>query len=702
MTIHKNTAKKKDKDLLETDVQWIKGVGPRRKTLLEQMHIFTVSDLLNTIPNRYEDRQDHAAIGEIAEAVPVSVSGNILAAGWVTPRYGKGYFEIRVSDDTGVLACRWFGAHFLKDVMLVGAHITLHGKVSKHKGHWVMIQGEYELGEDEDAEDSVHLSRIVPVYPLTESLGQKNMRTILYNAVQKYCEHIKETLPDEIRIRRKLIGAAEAYRQVHFPDSLEMAAAARTRLVFEEFLVAQMLVLKRRASVKAKAGFALKAAGPLPKAYVDSLPFSLTSGQKEVLKEIVADMASGLPMNRLLQGDVGSGKTVVAALAICQAIDSGVQCAIMVPTEVLAVQHFKNLAPFFTASGIESAILTGDTSAADRKNAYAGFKSGRIKLVIGTHALFYDKVEFKRLGLVIIDEQHKFGVVQRASLYEKGTRPHVLVMTATPIPRTLSMTVYGDLDVSIIKELPAGRQEIVTRVIEEDKLQDAYGFISKQVAKGRQAYMVYPLVSESEKLDLHAAETMYHRLKDSWFKNERVGLIHGRMKSEEKNNIMEQFKSHKIDILVATTVIEVGVDVPNANLMLIGNAERFGLSQLHQLRGRVGRGTYKSFCILQGEARGLDSWRRLKIMEETTDGFIIAEEDLRIRGMGNILGKEQSGFSAIKLGDPMKDNDILIEARSEATRICEIDPFGEHPDFKPLWKRVEALADQVGSLVQVG
>jgi len=449
-------------------------------------------------------------------------------------------------------------------------------------------------------------------------------------------------------------------------------------------------------------GTAHVAEGHVRKRFLSTLPFALTAAQERVLKEIETDMQKPRPMHRLLQGDVGSGKTVVAVCAVLDAIECGSQCAVMAPTEILATQHARTFRQYLEPMGIQIALLTSDMTAADRSRILAGVEAGSIHLVVGTHAVIEDRVVFKKLGLIVIDEQHKFGVEQRGALYGKGEQPDVLVMTATPIPRTLAMTIYGDLDVSLLNEMPKGRQQIVTKVVKEEQLPKAYGFISQQVAKGRQAFLVYPLVSESEQSDLRSAEEMFKTLKGSVFQKERLGLLHGQMKTAEKDAVMQQFRGGKIDILVATTVVEVGIDIPNATVMLVENAERFGLAQLHQLRGRIGRGAHKSFCILQGTPTTLESWQRLKVMEETLDGFRIAEEDLRIRGMGNLLGREQSGLPPLRVGDLLLDSEILLDARKEAFHIVEGDPKLEDPRYERLRARARALYKLVGSFVKVG
>ncbi|MFT5497411.1 MAG: ATP-dependent DNA helicase RecG [Kiritimatiellia bacterium] len=675
---------------LHTPIRFLKGVGDSRAQVLTRLGIETVGDLLMHIPRRYEDRSVSTPLNDVEGHEQVSVRGQVLSCGWMDPKTGKGFFEAMLSDGRGVASCRWFNARYLEDRITKGMEIIAHGKVIRHRGRSVILQPEWEVAGNQAG--SAHQERIVPIYPLTESLPQKTLRKMIWNAVEQFEQALVEILPAPLLERLQLPGIREAIRTVHFPESLEDAAAAHDRLVYNEFLSIQLVLAyrKRRAETVTK-GHVHAGSGEMRTQFLESLEFDLTGAQKRVISEIEKDMRSAAPMHRLLQGDVGSGKTVVAACAMFDAIDGGAQVAVMAPTEVLARQHFKIFGRFLTRLGIDSALLVGDMPAGQRRNALAGLKSGRIKLAVGTHALIYDKVQFDNLALVIIDEQHKFGVGQRAELYGKGKHPDVLVMTATPIPRTLGMTIYGDLDVSTIDELPANRQQIVTRVIKQSQLHDAYGFMNKEVAKGRQCYVIYPLVGESETLDLKAAETMYEELREYTFKEERLGLLHGQMDNKDKNEVMRKFKEHELDILISTTVVEVGIDVPNATVMLIENAERFGLAQLHQLRGRVGRGEHKSYCILQGDAKGIDSWKRLKIMEETTDGFRIAEEDLKIRGMGNLLGKEQSGFPGFRIGDPVADTRLLIDSRDEAFRIAEADPDAADPQYASLRKYAKEI-----------
>jgi len=704
-----------------TPVRYVKGVGEVRAEQLARLGIGTVGDLLLAVPRRYDDRRQFAPIGSLRGGDTATVRGTITSCGWVAARFGKGFFEALLKDDSGTVRCRWFNSPYLKDQLKPGDALVAFGKVSRLKGFTVFQHPEFELAQD-DGEESLHVGRIVPIYALTEHLPQRTMRRIVWNAVEHFADQAEELLPAETRQRLHLPEAGWAVRHVHFPDDLEQARWSRYRLVFDEFLCIQLVLVARKVHAEQfLVGTPHVAAGHVRKRFLATLPFALTAAQEKVLREIEADMQKPRPMHRLLQGDVGSGKTVVAACAVLDAIECGSQCAVMVPTEILAAQHARTFRRYLEPMGIQVVLLTSDLSPAERERALAGLADGSIHLAVGTHAVIEDRVMFRKLGLIVIDEQHKFGVEQRGALYGKGEQPDVLVMTATPIPRTLAMTIYGDLDVSLLNEMPKGRQEIVTRVIGEDKLPQAYDFIRKQVARGRQAFVVYPLVSAAEdtgasdkpdvsikhsnttpRAELRAAEEMYRKLKENVFKTERLGLLHGQMRPAEKDAAMDLFRTGDVDILFATTVVEVGIDVPNATVMLVENAERFGLAQLHQLRGRIGRGAHRSFCILEGMPTTEESWQRLKVMEETLDGFRIAEEDLRIRGMGNLLGREQSGLPPLRVGDLLTDEAILLDARKEAFHIVESDPKLVDPQYERLRARARALYKLVGSFVKVG
>lgn len=688
---------------LDTPVRYVKGVGEARAALLARLGISSVGDLLLTLPRRYEDRRRMRALADLRPGELAMACGEIRACGWVPVRFGKSYFEAVIADDSGLAHCRWYGARYLQDELKTGDRLIVFGRAARYRGRVVFQHPEFELAHADEEGDSLHVGRIVPVYPLTEHLSQRTLRRIIWNALEKYASLAEEALPAETRERWNLLGIREALQSVHFPEDLEQARRARERLVFEEFLCAQLVLVARKIQAERfLTGNVHDPPGELRRRLLASLPFALTAAQQRVIAEIREDMRKPRPMHRLLQGDVGSGKTLVAAFAVADAIEGGYQAAVMAPTEILAAQHAETFAQYLRPLGVRMVLLTSALSPKEHEEALAAIRAGEVQLVVGTHAVIQEKVVFRNLGLVVIDEQHKFGVAQRGLLYEKGVQPDVLVMTATPIPRTLAMTVYGDLDVSVLDEMPGGRAPVITRVLSEAQLPAAYAFVRRQVARGRQAYMVYPLVSESGHSELRAAETMFRRLKEEVFRQERLGLLHGQMSAQEKNRVMDAFRAGQIDILVATTVVEVGVDVPNANVMLVEHAERFGLAQLHQLRGRIGRGPHKSYCLLQGEPGTPEAWRRLQIMAETTDGFRIAEEDLRLRGMGNLLGREQSGFPALRVGDPLADGEVLLAARKEAFTILEKDPRLEDPQWALVREKARALYRQAGAYVKVG
>lgn len=689
-------------ETLARPVRFARGVGEQRAALLAKLNVFTIGHLLLTLPHRYEDRRALRAITSLRKDEFVSIEAVFDRGHWSQARFGSGRYEADFHDASGFIRCHWYNARWMQDAFKPGEKVLLYGKVNLFRGVPYFNHPEIER-LSEEGDETIHSGRIVPVYPLTEGLPQRAMRRILWNAVEQYALLVPETLPADLRERRGLPDLGQSLRSVHFPVTLADARRARERLAFEEFLCMQYVLVAR----KSKAAQVVKTnqhhpEGKLRDRFLASLPFQLTQAQHRSLAEIRADMALPAPMHRLLQGDVGSGKTVVAACALLDAIEGGAQGAVMAPTEILAAQHFRTFSRYLAPIGIQCAMLKGDLTDREKISARAAIADGRTHLVVGTHALIQDRVEFKNLGLVVIDEQHKFGVEQRGTLYDKGTHPDVLVMSATPIPRTLAMTLYGDLDVSVIDEMPAGRQAIVTRVIGEAQLEKAYGFIRGQIAKGRQCYIVYPLVNESDLVELKSASEMFDNLKMTEFAGLRMGLLHGQLKAEQKDAVMQQFRAGEIDVLVATTVVEVGVDVPNATVMLVENAENFGLAQLHQLRGRIGRGAHKSYCILQGHPKSKDAWRRLKVMEETSDGFRIAEEDFRIRGMGNLLGKEQSGIPTLRVADPLADVALLEAARQDALQIVAADPAFANPLYEPLRRRARDLFRETGGYIKVG
>jgi ATP-dependent DNA helicase RecG len=654
-------------------VQALKGVGPNLAERLAKKGLSTVEDLLYFLPIRYEDRSRMKKIRELTPGMSEITSGEVLASGEVY--YGRRrVFEMAVGDGSSILKVKWF--HFrpsMKSRYKNGQKVIVFGQVSLFGGQKEMIHPDVEL-MDEDAETENAPVGIVPVYSQVENFHQKTIRNIVLGAVEKYGSLAIGGVPASVLSKNKLMGLPEAIKEVHQPGQrVDRAKAARRSLVFDELFMLELGLALKKAQTKKESGIAFKSKGELESRLRGLLPFTLTKAQERVVSEIKADMSSTHPMNRLVQGDVGSGKTVVSLIAALHAIEAGYQAALMAPTEILAEQHYLLTHEYAASLGIKAALLTGSVSRSEKKAMYNAVASGEVQLVIGTHALIQKDVEFKKLGLAVVDEQHRFGVLQRGILKKKGfgaengISPDMVIMTATPIPRTLSMTVFGDLDVSVIDELPPGRTPVKTTIVRESGRQAAYDAIKKELEGGSQAYIVYPLVDESTEIDLKDATSMKEHLERDIFMEWKLGLLHGRMKAEEKEAVMKAFKDKKIHILVSTTVIEVGVDVPNATVMLIEHAERFGLAQLHQLRGRVGRGEKRSICLLLASwTNSEDTYRRLKIMEETNDGFRIAEEDLKIRGAGDFLGTRQAGLPDFRTEEALADTALLKAARDEA------------------------------------
>jgi len=691
-----------DKNVLKTPIQYIKGVGPKRAQLLNRLGLYTVEDVLYNLPRRYEDRSDFTPISKVVIGQHHTLKGNVLAFGLKNTKRGVSIFQVAVGDDTGVIYAMWFNQPFVKKYFKVGQKIILYGKVDMYDV-LVINQPEYEiLDEYENEEDSAHVGRIVPIYSLTKDVTQRFTRSLTKMVIEKYFRFLDDALPTKIRAKNRLVDIRFAVNNIHFPASDDNLKRAYQRIVFEEFFILQCAIALKKKDAKTEKGIEHKTEGELIEAFKKSIPFELTKGQLEASGQIELDMKNPKPMNRLLEGDVGSGKTIVAAYALVLTVQSGFQGAIMVPTEILAEQHFLNLSKMLVPLGINVALLIHSIPDASKEKIREQIKDGEIDIVVGTHALIQEGVEFKKLGLCVIDEQHKFGVTQRDILRKKGLTPDVLVMTATPIPRTLALTVYGDLDISIIRELPKGRRPITTYWVEDEKREDVYKFIREQVKEGRQVYIVYPRIHESESSEVLAATAMYEKLKTEVFNDLKVGLMHGELPGDEKEKIMNDFKKGKINILVSTVVIEVGIDVANASVMLIENAERFGLAQLHQLRGRIGRGEHDSYCILLANPRTGDAKKRLEALTETVDGFAIAEEDLEIRGPGEFFGTRQSGLPEIRFGNIVSDMEIMEQARKEAFEVIRSDPnlsASEHKLLKEnLYSRFKGRVD----LIHVG
>ncbi|MBI1883047.1 MAG: ATP-dependent DNA helicase RecG [Chlamydiae bacterium] len=680
---------KKDEKTLEMSCQYVKGVGPKRALLFKKIGLETVADLLYFPPRRYEDRRTLVPIGKLKVGEFQTTQGRVVASGIKETRQRFRLFQLAIEDRSGVLFATWFNQPYLKDRFKVGDHVILSGKVQWYGRDLQMMSPDYEILIGDET-DLLHTGRIVPVYPLTEGMYQRSVRAILKNTLDQYLNDLPEFLPSEILEKHELINLKDAIHALHFPEDLEVLKKARYRLSFEEFLILQLgLKIGQKKEVSLCRERAYHDLPHLTGEFTRFLPFTLTGAQGRVLTEIASDLEKNQPMNRLLQGDVGSGKTLVACAALYLAIQNGSQGVLMVPTEVLAEQHTATLEKVFTPHQIRVESLVGDVKAREKKEIFAALADGRIQMLVGTHALLEEKVAFHRLGMVVIDEQHKFGVMQRLVLRQKGFRPDVLVMTATPIPRTLALTVYGDLDVSVLDEMPPGRHKVETYWIRKNKLNDAYHFIQQQIQKGGQAFIIYPLVEESEKKAFKAAAQMFRHLSQDIFKGFRLGLIHGRMRAFEKNKVLYQFRDQELDVLVSTTVIEVGVDIPNANVMLIENAEAFGLAQLHQLRGRVGRGSRKSYCVLEGDPKTEEGVKRLQTMVDTQDGFKIAEADLSIRGPGEFLGTRQHGLPEIRFGNLLTDVDIIQQARQEAQILLEKDPVLKSFQHQGLREKVE-------------
>lgn len=732
------TSQKKD---LETPIQYIKGIGPRRAAVLKELGIHTVHDILYYFPRGYIDLSRVETIGDLRRQIgsgqPVTVIGTVRRLD-LLGRPPKQRFVLTLGDTTGTVPLVFFrGVKYFKSAFTEGEALAVSGVIGSYGGRPQIIHPSIDrLGEpDAEGDGFLHTRGIVPKYSSSEELRNvrletKSFRRILKVAVEEYLPGISEYIPGELLRRNGLLGLQNALRSIHFPESHEALAQARRRLKFDELFSLQLILALRRRRMKTDLpGIAFNTESSLARILVDSLPFALTSSQIKVIREITEDMRSAKPMNRLLQGDVGSGKTIVALIAMLTAIDNGYQTAFMAPTEILAEQHLKTIRNFLGDLPVTIRLLVSGQGRKLREDVLEDVRSGGAQITVGTHALIQEGVDFARLGFIVIDEQHRFGVAQRVALREKGTRsqgevihPDIMVMTATPIPRTLSLTLYGDLDVSVIGELPSDRRPIRTLLRTESQRRGVYGFLRDEITKGRQVYVVYPLIEESEKLDLKAATEGYEMLHSSVFPDLRVGLIHGRFSSEEKDGIMTAFKARQLDILVSTTVIEVGIDVPTATVMVIEHAERFGLSQLHQLRGRVGRGAEQSHCILMapdwmGRLKGrresaqlidgepderLIAEKRLTAMLETTDGFKIAEIDLNLRGPGDFFGTRQSGLPELQLANLLTDSDILTLARSEAIQLIEHDPHLRSSEHAEMRKHFRSRMTEMFRLTQVG
>jgi ATP-dependent DNA helicase RecG len=677
----------------------------------DKLGVHTARNLLLYFPRRHVDYGDPVRISDLEVGREQTVKAMVWSARERTMGRRMRSSEATIGDSSGMMNCVWFNQPWVAKQLPVNAEVVVAGKVSARTGRPQFDNPEWEMW----SEDLMHTGRLVPIYPLTQGLQNRTVRRVMREAIDQHVTKLPDPLPEEMRRRLKLQPIASAVSQMHYPTDRAALEASRRRLAFEELLPIQLTMLLRRRSFQASAP-----AEPMPlsptgeRQFLASLPFELTRAQQKVLFDVLNDARRPMPMSRLVQGDVGSGKTVIAAAALVAAAENGRQAVMMAPTEILAEQHFRTLKTLFDADGDEGyvaeahppfldrplriALLTGAAKASDKKALYAALEAGEIDIACGTHALIQGSVRFNDLGVAVVDEQHRFGVMQRAALREKGSQgmhtPHMLVMTATPIPRTLALTIYGDLDVSVIDELPPGRQPIKTTWVPPDQRADAERFLREQVEEGRQAFVICPLVEESEALDVKSATAEYDRLRRDVYPDLRVELLHGRMSAKQKDDVMRRFRNHEADILVSTAVIEVGIDIPNASVMMIEGADRFGLAQLHQFRGRVGRGAAQSYCLLLSEDPSEEAQRRLALMEETSDGFRLAEADMEMRGPGQFFGTKQSGLPGLRVAR-LSDVKLIEQTREEAARMLDADPGLTRPEHHEMNRRVKRLLDSV-------
>ncbi len=673
---------------VNSPTKFLKGVGPARAKSLQRLGVQTVEDLLYFFPRRYEERKQFSSIAKLQEKSSSTIKAEIVSLHSHSSFKRRNFHIISatVADDSGKIEVVWFNQRFLLNVLKEGQELILYGEVASYKGKLQLSSPEFEIIEEEkDPADNINVGRIVPIYSLPYNLSQRQIRKIIKNTLDEFIPSFKDFLPYGLRNRLNLLNLAKSLINIHFPQNFPVLDEAYRRLSFDDCFLYQIPILLKKVITKQRKAFSLQSSQERLNEIFNGLQFKLTSSQIKVLEEIRNDLAKPVPMQRLLQGDVGSGKTIVAFLASLIAAEAGSQVAFMVPTEIIAKQHIRNIKYQILniknkISPIKVALLTSSTKKDKKTKIYRAIKEGKIDLLIGTHALLSEGLVFKKLGLIIIDEQHKFGVEQRAQLSRKSQikeeefLPHCLIMTATPIPRTLAMTIYGDLDVSVINEMPAGRQSVTTLTYPPEEAVNAYEFLKKIVSDKKQGYIIYPLIEESEAMDLKAAEASFKELKQTHFKDFKIALIHSRIDEAEQDRIMDDFYKRKIDILVATSILEVGVDAPSAACILIEEADRFGLSTLHQLRGRVGRSTDPGYCLVVGSGRTEEGRKRIQAIMSISDGFKIAEADLRIRGPGQFFGRQQHGLSDLRIVDPLRQMHILKSAREEAMRLLALDP----------------------------
>lgn len=660
----------------------VRGIGPSMAEKLANLGINTIFDLITHFPRRHIDYSTLKTINRLEYGEEVTIIGTVRETRSRKAKGGQPIVQAVISDSTGAIQCTWFNQPWLERNLTSGSIIMMSGKVDQYLGRTVMTSPEWEMVDREQ----LHTGRLVPVYPLTAGMTAKKMRTFVKQALDYWARRIPDHLPHNILQRQNLMPLGAALSQVHFPDSKERFEQAKNRLAFDELFFVQLGLMNQRREWQSQRALALRITEDWLESFINALPFRLTNAQRRVLADVLGDVTNETPMNRLLQGDVGSGKTVIAGAAIAAAVEAGSQAALMAPTEILAEQHaraMESLLPNFKVK-----LLTGSMGPGEKQEVYDGLVSGEVMAVVGTHALIQTNVMFKQLGLVVVDEQHRFGVEQRLALRQKGHNPHVLVMTATPIPRTLALTLYGDLDLSVIDELPPGRQPVATKWIRPQERERAYSFIRAQIQQGRQAFIICPLVEASESSEDKSAVEEHERLQKNVFPEFKLGLLHGRMKSEDKDAAMQDFYLGKTHILVSTSVVEVGIDVPNASVMLVEGANRFGLAQLHQFRGRVGRGEFKSTCLLLADTSTPEAKERLTALESTNNGFVLAEKDLELRGPGEFLGTRQSGLPDLKMAQ-VTDLPTLEKAHKEAITMFEQDPLMEQPQHQLLAYQLE-------------